>query len=60
MNKYTFNMTLSASSDKEAEDKMKSLCVLASRLNAKELNRLADIIQNDPVKTAMAKKALGV
>lgn len=60
MQKFTYNITLSAASEKEAEAKMKAITVLASRLNEKELTKLADIIQNDPQKTAFAKKALGV
>lgn len=57
---FDYDFKLSASSEQEADTKMKALSVLAARLNAKELAKLADIIKNDPVKTAMAKQALGV
>ncbi len=60
MAKHSYEINIEASSEKEADSKMKSLTVLASRLTEKELAKLADIIKNDPVKTAMAKKALGV
>ncbi|HYG53129.1 MAG TPA: hypothetical protein VD905_19655 [Flavobacteriales bacterium] len=60
MSKFTYNITLSAVSEKEAESKMRALTVLAARLTEKEISKLADIIQNDPQKTALAKKALGV
>lgn len=60
MAKFTYQITLNAGSSQEAENKMKAITVLASRLTEKELGKLADIIQNDPIKTMMAKKALGV
>lgn len=56
--KYTFN--IEAPTEKEAEIKMTSLTVLASKLSTKELEKLAHIVKTDPVKTAMAKSALGV
>jgi hypothetical protein len=57
---YEFEITVEASSKTEAEIKMKALAVLVSRLTAEELSKLAHIIKNDPVKTALAKKYLGV
>jgi hypothetical protein len=33
---------------------------LASKLSAKELEKLAHVVKNEPVKLAMAKRALGV
>lgn len=60
MQKFSYKIDISASSEKEAITKMKALTVLASKLKANELEKLADIIQNDPIKTALAKSALGV
>lgn len=60
MNSFSYDIEIKAATEAEADTKMKALTVLASRLSAKELDKLADIIKNDPVKTAMAKKALGV
>lgn len=60
MQKFTYKITVPAESESQAESKMRALTVLASRLSEKELTKLADIIQNDPAKTALAKKALGV
>ncbi|MFZ5553553.1 MAG: hypothetical protein ACOZCO_10580 [Bacteroidota bacterium] len=60
MKKYSYTIVIEAPTEKEAETKIKALSVLASKLNPRELEKLADIIKNDPVKTAMAKKALGV
>lgn len=60
MKKFNYDISIEATSEAEADAKMKALCVLAKKLNTKELIRLADIVQNDPVKTAIAKKALGV
>lgn len=60
MPKYSYELEIAANTEKEADTKMKALTVLASKLNEKELEKLSDIIKNDPVKTALAKKALGV
>jgi hypothetical protein len=60
MEKYSYELAISASNEAEAETKIKALSVLASKLSAKELEKLAHIVKNDPIKTAMAKKALGV
>lgn len=60
MPKFNYELEISASTEKEAETKMRALITLAAKLNEKELEKLADIIKNDPVKTALAKKALGV
>jgi hypothetical protein len=57
---YEFEIAVEASSKTEAETKMKALAVMVSRLTADELSKLAHIIKNDPVKTALAKKYLGV
>ncbi|MCC7301127.1 MAG: hypothetical protein IT233_00650 [Bacteroidia bacterium] len=60
MKKYAYDITIEAVTEKEADSKMKALTVLAKKLTATELEKLADIIQNDPQKTALAKQALGV
>lgn len=60
MKKYGYDISIEAASEAEADTKMKALISLASKLSAKELDKLAWIVKNDPVKTAMAKKALGV
>lgn len=60
MSKFSYTINIDAPTEKDSETKMKALTVLASKLTARELEKLADIIKNDPVKTALAKKALGV
>lgn len=60
MKKYSYDISIEAASEAEADAKMKHLSVLAKKLSSKELTKLAEIVQNDPVKTAIAKKALGV
>ena len=60
MKKYNYELEIAASNEKEADVKMEALTILAVKLNAKELEKLGYIVKNDPVKTAMAKKALGV
>lgn len=53
-------MTIEASSEQEADKKIHALGVLASKLKTNEVEKLAHIVKNDPVKTAMAKAALGL
>lgn len=60
MSKYSYELHIAAANEQEAETKMRALIVLASKLSAKELEKLAHVVKNDPVKTALAKKALGV
>ncbi|MEI9909780.1 MAG: hypothetical protein WDO71_08940 [Bacteroidota bacterium] len=60
MKKYQYEISIEAKTETEAQSKMRALVVLASRLSDKELTKLAHIIKHDPVKTALAKKYLGV
>jgi len=60
MAKFSYDINIEASNETEADTKMKALTTLASKLSVKELDKLAWIIKNDPAKTALAKKALGV
>lgn len=60
MNKYQYSISIQATSQTEADQKMQALTTLASRLTEKELSKLAHVIRHDPVKTALAKKYLGV
>jgi hypothetical protein len=60
MKEYNYNIRIPALLEKEATEKIAALAILATNLSAKELTRLAHIVKNDPVKTAMAKKYLGV
>ena len=60
MTKFSYELEIAACKESEAETKINALTVLASKLSAKELDKLAHIVKNDPVKTAMAKQALGV
>lgn len=60
MAKFAYTIQIEASTEKEADTKMQALSTMASRLTARELDKLAWIIKNDPAKTAIAKKALGV
>ena len=60
MTKYNYDLEISASTQKEADIKSAAISILASKLTATELEKLAYIVKNDPVKTAMAKQALGV
>jgi hypothetical protein len=60
MNKFSYDISIEAKSEQEADSKMTALTTLASKLSETELSKLAHIIKHDPVKTALAKKYLGV
>ncbi len=60
MKKFNYDLAITASTEEEADKKVQALSVLASKLTAQELDKLAYIVKNDPIKTAMAKQALGV
>jgi len=60
MKKYNYEINIEASTEAEADTKMSAIGTLIKKLTAKELAKLAYIVQNDPIKTAMAKRALGV
>jgi hypothetical protein len=59
MKKFRYEITIEASAEKDALIKMQAVITLVSRLSASELDKLAYIVKNDPVKLAMAKNALG-
>jgi hypothetical protein len=58
--KIEYGLKIEAKTESEAEEKMKALVILAGKLTAKELSKLAHVVKNDPVKTALAKSYLGV
>lgn len=58
MKQYAYDINLQARTEQEADNKVKALMVLASKLNEKELLKLADIVQNNPEQTAIAKQFL--
>ena len=60
MNKYQYEISIEAKTENESDAKMKALTTLASKLSEKELTKLAHVIKHDPIKTALAKKYLGV
>jgi hypothetical protein len=60
MKSYTYKFTLEENSEQEADAKIEALSTLAKKLSVKELSKLAHVVKTDPVKTALAKKYLGV
>lgn len=60
MNKYNFTLTIEARTETDAEAKVKALTTLAGKLSVAELERLAYVVAHDKVKTALAKKYLGL
>ncbi|HEX7904889.1 MAG TPA: hypothetical protein VF487_13515 [Chitinophagaceae bacterium] len=60
MKTYQYTMSIEGKTETETDAKMKALTILASRLSEKELSKLAHVIKHDPLKTALAKRYLGV
>lgn len=60
MKSYTYKFTLEEKSEQDADAKIEALSTLAKKLSVKELSKLAHVVKADPVKTALAKKYLGV
>lgn len=60
MKKHTFNFSVPADTEREAEQKMNALGVLATYLTGIELQKLAQVVKNDPIKTSLAKSYLGL
>jgi len=60
MKKFQYEISIEATSEADADTKMQALITLAQKLSVKELSKLAHVIKHDPVKTALAKKYLGV
>jgi hypothetical protein len=60
MNTYKYELDIQAKEKADADEKMKALIILSARLNARELAKLAHVVAHDPVKTRIAKAALGL
>lgn len=60
MKNYSYKLTMQEKTEQDADQKMEALLTLAAKLSVQELSRLAHIVKTDPVKTALAKKYLGV
>lgn len=60
MNKYSFEVNIEAQTQGEAEVKLLAASILMQKLKAREIAKLADVVKNDPIKTSIAKKALGL
>jgi len=58
--KYTFEINIEAQTQGEAEVKLSAASTLMQKLKAREIAKLADVVKNDPGKTLLAKKALGL
>ena len=60
MKNYTYKITLEEKAEGDADAKIEAISILAKKLSVNELSKLAHIVKTDPVKTALAKKYLGV
>jgi hypothetical protein len=55
---HQYDFTIEATTEKEAEQKINALTMLASKLKTNELVKLALVVEKDPVTTRLAKKFL--
>lgn len=64
MKKYTYELSFTEKDSKvgenEADLKAEGLAVLGAKLSGKEIQRLKQVVLNEPAKLALAKKALGL
>ena len=60
MQEFKFTITIAAANKADADSIIKSSITLIKKLKPRELQKLAEIVVNDPIKTAMAKRALGL
>lgn len=60
MQKYNYEITIEANSSQDAETILRSAITLMKKLKPNEIRKLADVVANDPVKTALAKRAMGL
>ena len=60
MKKFPYNFSVPANTETEAEQKMNAFQILATYLTGIELQKLAQVVKNDPIKTSLAKSYLGV
>ena len=60
MSNYTYEITIAAGNEQEALTKMNAVSTLINKLTAKELEKMASILKNDPIKTALAKKYMNL
>lgn len=59
MKKYTCTIKIEAESAKEADETIKALTTIASKLPSSAIAQLADVVGN-PIKLAYAKQQLGI
>ena len=60
MNNHSFKVSIEANNEAEAFVKLQSAVTLIEKLKTAEIKKLADIVKNDPIKTAIARRALGL
>lgn len=58
--KYNFEISIEAGNTQDADTLLKSAIMLMKKLKPNEIKKLAEVVVNDPIKTAFAKKALGL
>ena len=57
MKKFEFDITVQATNQAEADQKMKCLITILNKLNANELLKIAEVVSN-PVQLALIKTKL--
>lgn len=60
MQKFTYKITLEADSEKQAQEKMAALTLMARKLTAKELKKISEVVQENGSTMKTAKNFLGL
>jgi hypothetical protein len=59
MNKFKYQITIPAQTQREADDKMKALVQIVNKLSAIELIKITEVI-NNPIQLSIIKTKLGL
>lgn len=60
MQKFTYKISLEADNEKQAQEKISALTIMARKLSVKELKKLSEIVNENGETFRMAKNFLGV
>ncbi len=60
MQKFTYKITLEADNEKQAQEKIAALTVMARKLTMKELKKISEVVEENGGTLKMAKNFLGL
>lgn len=60
MQKFTYKITFEAENEKQAQEKMTALTVMARKLTAKEIKKISEVVEENGSTLKTAKNFLGL